>query len=207
MCKKKYISPCMSIIKVDSPGFLASSNSSRTMEKTDENGENDDDDMITVDVDSFGWHPDASEKILAAHAFCKFMKGEAKEIGNAFGRTWFQAEELTQQNLICCVTSKRVVFIPQDSKRNTRIAVGLIGSVVGLDYFSKKAAKNIFTEGWLEVPLEVKRSQITSCKLSEIPCGNIIIINTLEGPIYVGCEELRESMDIDITIHQPEIFI
>lgn len=207
MDKKEYISPCMSCVRIDNMGILAASSINSASETTNKNSEDDEDDMITVNVDSYGWHPDAPEKILAAHAFCKFMKGEAKEMGNAFGKTWFQAEELTQQNLICCVTSKRVVFIPQDNKRNTQIAIGLVGSVVGLDFFSKKAAKNIFTEGWLEVPLEVKRSQITSSKLSEIPCGNIVIINTSEGPIYLGCDELSESMDINITIVQPEIFM
>ena len=187
--------------------ILAASNSSIVSETANMADEEEEEDMITVNVGSFGWHPDATEKILAAHAFCKFMKGEAKEMGNAFGKTWFQAEELTQQNLICCVTSKQVVFIPQDNKRNTKIAIGLVGSVVGLDFFSKKAAKNIFTEGWLDVPLEVKRSQITSSKLSEVPCGNIVIINTSEGPIYLGCDELSEAMDISITIVQPELFI
>lgn len=188
-------------------GILAASSTNSMSETTNRTSEDDEDDMITVNVGSYGWHPDATEKVLAAHAFCKFMKGEAKEMGNAFGKTWFQAEELTQQNLICCVTSKRVIFIPQDNKKNTKIAIGVIGSVVGLDFFSKKAAKNIFTEGWLDVPLEVKRSQITSCKISEIPCGNIVIINTSEEPIYLGCDELTEAMDINITIVQPEIFM
>lgn len=206
MNKKEYISPCMSCVKINNMGILAASSHNSVSETTKRANENDEDDMITVNVDSYGWHPDATEKILAAHAFFKFMKGEAKEMGNAFGKTWFQAEELTQQNLICCVTSKRVVFIPQDNKKNTKIAIGIVGSVVGLDFFSKKAAKNIFTEGWLDVPLELKRSQITSSKLSEVPCGNIVIINTLEGPIYLGCDELSEAMDINITIVQPEIF-
>lgn len=206
MNKKEYLSPCMSCVRIDNRGILAASSPNSVSETVKRTNEDDEDDMITVNVDSYGWHPDATEKILAAHAFCKFMKGEAKEMGNAFGKTWFQAEELTQQNLICCVTSRRVVFIPQDNKKNTKIAIGIVGSVVGLDFFSKKAAKNIFTEGWLDVPLEVKRSQITSSKLSEVPCGNIVIINTLEGPIYLGCDELSEAMDINITIVQPEIF-
>lgn len=208
MSKKEYVSPDMCCVRIDSVGFLAASHSTIVSDTTHcENEEDDDDDMITVSVDSLDWHPDTTEKILAAHANCKFMKGEGKEMGKAFGRVLFQAEELIQQNLICCVTSKRVVFIPQDSKRNTQIAIGLVSNVVGLDFFSKKVAKNIFTEGWLNVPLEVKRSQISSCKLSTIPIGNIVIINTLEGPIYLGCDELQDSLDINITIVQPDLFM
>lgn len=207
MNKKEYISPSMSCVKIDNMLILAGSNSNSVPEITNRTDDEEDADMITVNVNSYGWQPDTSEKILTAHAFCKFMKGEAKEIGDAFNKTWFQAQELTQQNLICCVTSKRVVFIPQDNKRNTKIAIGLAGSIVGLDFLTKKVAKNIFTEGWLEVPLEVKRSQITSCTLSEVPCGNIVIINTSEGPIYLGCDELKNAMDINITIVQPGIFM
>lgn len=207
MIKKNYTSPSICCVRINNLEILAASNSSSASGTENRIEEDDEHDMITVNVDTLGWHPDPTEKILAAHAYCKFMKGEAKEMGNAFGKTWFQAEELTQQNLICCVTSKRVMFIPQDNKRNTQIAIGLIGSVAGLDFFSKKAAKNIFTGGWLDLPLEIKRNQITSSKLSEIPCGNIVIINTIEGSIFLSCDELGEAMDINITIIQPEIFM
>ena len=79
----------------------------------------DEHELITVDLKGIeDWQPDSDEQVLIAHGSAKFMKNEGVELGYFAGKVHFVAQEQTQQSLICCVTTKRIVFIPEKKEYN-----------------------------------------------------------------------------------------
>lgn len=165
-------------------------------------------DEITVNLNQLGWYPDAGERVLVAHGDCKLMKNGGKELGNAFGKTHFIAQESSSQRLVCCVTNKRMILIPQDDKEKAKTVFSISSRVMGVDWASRKMASSIFFNNWLEFSVKFSRDEIVSAKLSEIPVGNIVMIKLINNEfIYLGTTDIGHSADIMTSIMQPEIFM
>ena len=136
------------------------------------------------------------------------MKNEGKELGNAFGRTHFIAEEASSQRLVCCVTNKRILLIPQDEKEKAKNVFSISSRIIGVDWASRTIASSILFNNWLEFSVEFPRNKIASALLSEIPVGNIVIIKLKNDTfIYLGTTDIGHSADISTSIMNPDIFM
>lgn len=168
----------------------------------------DEHELITVDLKGIeDWQPDSDEQVLIAHGSAKFMKNEGVELGYFAGKVHFVAQEQTQQSLICCVTTKRIVFIPESNKRISKNVFSIGCHLMGVDWINKMIAERELFKDWLDKPLEIKRNYIKSAELSPHPVGNIVIIHLKQGDIFVGTDDLGWSLDIHQGIINPKIFI
>ncbi|MBR1467913.1 MAG: hypothetical protein IJ606_04710 [Bacteroidaceae bacterium] len=167
------------------------------------------DEEITVNVREYGFEPAADEVILVAHGDCKIMKNGGKEIGEAFGKVHFITEEASSQHLICCVTNKRILIIPQDNKANAKMVFSIGSKVMGVDWATRKIASIIFFNNWLEYSVEFKREEIESAEISlDYPDGTIVIVKFKNNTtLYLRTQEVGHSMGITTSIYQPEIFM
>lgn len=163
---------------------------------------------ITVDINQLGWSPDTKERVLVAHADCKIMKNEGRELGEALGKVHFIAQEDSLQRLVCCVTDRRMLIIPQDNKEQAKIVFSIGSKIMGVDWASRKIASSILFNNWLEFSVEFSRVEIESAKLSDIPDGNIVIIRFKNNKVlYLSTADIGHSMDIVASIMRPEFFM
>ena len=169
----------------------------------------DNDDEITINVRDYGWDPDSDETILVAHGQCRIMKNGGKEIGEAFGKVHFVAQEASSQNLICCVTNKRILIIPQDNKENSKTVFSIGSSIMGIDWATKKVASHILFNNWLDYSVQFSREEIEVAEVSvDFPDGTIIAIRFKNNEVlYLRTEDIGHSMDITAAIHNPHIFM
>lgn len=167
------------------------------------------DEEITVNVREYGFEPASDEIVLVAHGDCKIMKNGGKEIGEAFGKVHFITEETSSQHLICCVTNKRILIIPQDNKANAKMVFSIGSKVMGVDWATRKIASSVFFNNWLEYTVEFKREEIESAEISlDFPDGTIVIVKFKNNTtLYLRTQDVGHSMGITTSIHQPEIFM
>lgn len=167
------------------------------------------DEEITVNVRDYGWEPDSDEVILVAHGQCRIMKNGGKEVGEAFGKVHFITQEASSQNLICCVTSKRIVLIPQDNRENSRRVFSVGGSIMGIDWATKKIAMRILFNNWLDYSVQFTRDEIEVAEVSlDFPDGTIVAIKFKNNQVlYLRTEDIGHSMNITASIHNPHIFM
>lgn len=138
---KEYKSPKITTFDVNVCSILTSS--AVQPYSTEDNAE------ITVNLSEYDFIKEPNEKILVAHGNCKIMKNGGRQIGEFFGKEYFIAQEDTLQNLICCVTTKRVVLIPQDNKATAKKMFSISASIAGIDWISKKLQYQLYlTNGW-----------------------------------------------------------
>ena len=199
--KKKYLTPSSVLQFVETNNLLTSSSSHNTSSNNNES--------ITINVKDYGFYPDAGEVVLVAHGSCKIMKDKGREIGEAFGKVHFVSQEASSQNIICCITNKRLVLIPQDNKEKAKKVFSITGSIIGVDWIAKKVAMSTIFNNWLEYSVEIKRDDIISAELSDMPVGNIVIIKLKgnKGTLFLDNSEFGYSMDIATAIHNPHIFM
>lgn len=168
----------------------------------------DDDNPITVDLNQLGWTPDANESILVAHGNCKIMKNGGKEIGEAFGKVHFITQEASSQRLVCCVTNKRILLIPQDNKEKAKTVFSIGNRIMGVDWVARIIASSMLFNNWLEYSVKLTRDEIVSAELSENVVGNIVVIKFLDNiTLYLSTTDIGHSMDIATAIMQPGVFM
>lgn len=176
---------------------------------TSSSEDSDNHELITINVKDYGVYIEKDEIIIAAHGNCKIMKNGGREVGTFMGTTYFSAQADSLQRIICCVTNKRVILIPQDNKEKSKQIFSLTGSITGVDWIGKRIAMSMFFKKWLDFPVQFKRDEIVSVKVTEDSILDIveITLNQGRGTFYLGTEELGHALDIVATIRQPEIFV
>lgn len=176
---------------------------------TSSSKDSDSSELITINVKDYGMNLEQDEVIIAAHGNCKIMKNGGREVGTFMGKTYFSAQADSLQRIICCITNKRVILIPQDDKEKSKQIFSLAGSITGIDWVGKRIAMSMFFKNWLDFSVQLRRDEIVSAKVTEESILDIveIALNQRRGTIYLGTEELGHALDIVITIRQPELFL
>lgn len=206
-----YTSPTAKCMRLELDGsFLASSSTHAATPTQKTPVQNDDEEKehaSTINPRDNGWHEDADEEVLLSHENCKIMANGGIELGEAFGKVHFLAKEASPQAFICCVTSKRLVLIPQESKKVIKTILTITGTVLSINPLAKRLAINQMLEQYVDYPIGFPRTEMLGADISEdYPDGTILIVHMKGYDLFLGFPTMEYTLNVHGAINFPHFF-
>lgn len=149
----------------------------------------------TIILDGRWGIPSDGEKLLIVHENCQILKYD-----KIFG-----LQTASFQYITCCVTDKRIIFVPQDTLPNQNI-VSLIGSLMDVNPVGKYILMREIYDKRINTPYAIARQHISRIDvgMDEYPTMRGVSMFVNGERLLLGCDEYDYAFDIQGAFYNPD---